>query len=195
MEISAFSCSLEKMIGFISKINGVEMLRFVLYTHPRYYSKKKETRRYIEFSDVKKFIDGKIKFDRFFKKEYDEILGMTSLVKIGGETERHIPMIDFECAISGQNLLRVLEVLGSLDQKEGFILESGASYHYYGIELISFSKWVAFMKRCESYDIIGSKWISHQLKLKENCSTLRISVAPAKPHLPEVIAKIGDFEI
>lgn len=198
MELDICSHSLEKMIGFIAKINGIEMLRFVFYTHS--YLERKENRRYIEFREIKKLIDGEIKFGHFFEKgHYDEILGINSLVKIGRGMERHIPMIDFNCVISGQNFLKVAENLKLLGQSRGFILESGKSYHYYGIELMTSGEWLDFMKKCKSHDIIGGKWIRPhrwvRYSLKENCSTLRISTAFVKPHLPKVIAKIGSFEI
>lgn len=198
MEVSNYPCSLEKMIGFIAKINGIEMLRFVFYT-PSYF-KRKPDRKYVYFSEIGKLIEGEIKFRHFLEKRHaDEILGIDSLVKIGGGRERYIPMVDFNCAISARSLLRVKENLRLLGQDGGFILESGKSYHYYGIKLMVTEEWFDFMKKCKSSDIIGGKWLRpHKwvtYSLKRKCSTLRISTGCAKPHLPEVVVKVGDFEI
>ena len=106
---------------------------------------------------------------------------------------RHIPMIDFECSCSEVNFSKVIEILAKLDEKKGFLFESGRSYHYYGINLFSPAVWQKFMESCKQHDIIGEKWPQHQLD--DGFLVLRISTSTTKPCLPKVIAKVGDFQL
>lgn len=78
------------------------------------------------------------------------------------------------------------------EQFEGFLLESGQSYHYYGIRLLNVDEWVDFMRRCWQMPQVGRAWPT--LQLEDGFSTLRISTSVAKPQLPRVIGKFGKFD-
>lgn len=190
MKFSEFSCSLEKMIGFIADTNEVEALQFTVYeNYEEGYFKEKsieKNRLLVEFRDIgalSKIAD----FAAFFEKKPADHLGIASLVKIKNGGMRHIPMIDFNCGYTIENLLKIEKTLHVLGQSKGFLLESGKSYHYYGIELLSVEGWVNFTKSCAGQDIIGKYWPAFQLK--RGYSTLRISTSLQKPHLPKVVAK------
>lgn len=131
-------------------------------------------------------------FEDWFNKQPEENLGLVSLVQLENKKRKHIPMVDFCCLCSEENLQKVVDTLYVLGEKEGFILESGNSYHYYGCRVFNQRRWRNFIQQCQKYDIIGNDWPFYQLK--DGFSCLRIATSVAKPHLPRVIAKIGDFE-
>jgi len=196
MKLSIDVYSLEKMIGYVANINKVSTLQFVIYQRYKeeYGQKEAEKAKLLaEFSCIGDLFQEKIKFDSFFEKNPAEHLGFTSFVKKHDGFIGHIPMIDFNCSYSIENILKIEKTLSLLEQRKGFLLESGKSYHFYGIDLLSVEGWVDFMKRCAEQDIIGKHWPSFQLQ--RGYSTLRISTSTQKPHLPKVVVKIGDFDI
>lgn len=198
MEISSFSCSLEEMVCFLVQINKIRALQFVIYGKyctGQYYNERlvNTNKLFPEFRNIEDLIKGKINFKEFSPKK-DYHLGITSLAKTKNGEIFHIPMIDFECPCSGKNILRVAETIKLLrpsGKTNGFILESGQSYHYYGIDLLSVRDWLIFMNLCKKVQNVDEKW--PELQLKRGYSTLRVSISSQKPHLPKVVAKIGDF--
>lgn len=198
MELNIGAYSLEKMIGCIANINRVSTLQFSIYQiyQEQYPQKEAEkTKLLTEFDLIEDLFQEKIKLDSFFKKDSAEHLGFTSFIKKQNGFMGHIPMIDFNCPYSIENLLKIEKTLYMLAQGKGFLLESGKSYHFYGIKLLSVEEWVNFTKLCAEQDIIGKHWPYFQLQRQRGYSTLRISTSTQKPHLPKVIAKIGSFEI
>lgn len=98
---------------------------------------------------------------------------INSKVLMTDSTEKHIPMIDFHIAASNKNLPLVLDVCDVLDLRKGFLLESGASYHYIGLDLVSEDDLMNILIDALLFcPIVDGAWISHQMKEK-SCS-LRI---------------------
>ena len=86
---------------------------------------------------------------------------------------RHIPMIDFHIPASQQNLRVVMDVCDVLGLTNGFILESGASYHYIGKKLMTEEELMSLLGNALLFSpIVDGAWISHQLR-ERSCS-LRI---------------------
>ena len=86
----------------------------------------------------------------------------------------HIPMLDFHCPNNNVNLKLVEDVMKNIDNNEGFILESGDSYHYYGLKLLSPDNMIKFLGTSLQYSpIIDKTWIAHQLR--ELKCALRVS--------------------
>lgn len=129
--------------------------------------------------------------EEVFQKRGDENFGLASRVSLADGEIKHIPMIDFDCPCSEQNLHRVADTLSDLGQKKGFIIESGRSYHYYGIDLFSEEEWRNFMERCQEQDIIEREWPLWQLR--DGFSVLRLSTSSTKPYPPQVIVRFGEF--
>ncbi len=195
MELSIGLCSLEKMIGYIAKINEIEALQFTIYEkYKEEFYREKEVEKNKLLDEFKAISDlTRLSLTSLFEKKPGEHLGIASFAKIRDGKILHIPMIDFNCPYSIENLLKIEKTLYVLAQDKGFLLESGKSYHYYGINLLSVEGWINFMKICAEQDIIGSNWPRFQLQ--RGYSTLRISTSTQKPHSPKIIAKIGSFEI
>jgi hypothetical protein len=125
------------------------------------------------------------------EKKEKENLGIKSIVELEDGSARHIPMIDFCCPCSPKNEQKIVRILSFLKQDKGFLLESGNSYHYYGIRLLTEAEWQVFMGQLRMINIVGRIWPS--LQLRQNFSVLRVSISLVKPVLPKVIAKIGNF--
>lgn len=113
----------------------------------------------------------------------------------------HIPMIDFSCEPTQENVDVCKELLRThFEEKHGYILKSGRSFHYYGLNLLTEREWTWFMGRClllnrpkEGKIMVGDRWIGISLAKwdKQTCgnmyTTLRLSVTQNKPNIPTVV--------
>ena len=98
----------------------------------------------------------------------------------------HFPMIDFSnFIINDLNIDDVEKVLKELGESNGYILDSGRCYHYYGDRLLTDDEWCDFMKRCSKHPEIGERYISRQLR--RGMASLRITTDESKPKLPTVV--------
>ncbi len=119
----------------------------------------------------------------------NELVGITSKVFLYGGGSGHIPMMDFICPISSANLFVLKKLLMQSGQHRGFILESGRSYHYYGMELISDEGWRTFVGKCLlMHGFVDSRYTGHQLV--EGYCVLRLSTTKLKVHSPKVVAEL-----
>ena len=75
-------------------------------------------------------------------------LAVYSQVILEAETEAHIPLLDFRCRRSRENLARVVLAMRAIDSGGGVILNSGNSYHYYGLSLLTNREWREFVGKC-----------------------------------------------
>ena len=123
--------------------------------------------------------------------EKNEALGIISELKISYSFTEiypyHIPMMDFRCPKSLENLLHIKELLRTIGQEEGVILDSGRSYHYYGANLIDERHWWSFQENCLSSELnlADKRYIDH--RFKDSCSILRLSASPLRPKIPRVV--------
>jgi hypothetical protein len=116
------------------------------------------------------------------------MVALSSLVDLEDGSQRHIPMIDFHCPVSNSNLQLVIAVTNELDVGPGFILESGKSYHFYGLELITTATFASFLGRVLLFTpIVDRAWIAHQLI--ESACALRISARDNAGAAPHVVAR------
>lgn len=105
---------------------------------------------------------------------------------ITADGERHLPMIDFQCPIG--DLYRDVLVAGlTRIGYRGALLESGASYHFYGRQLLTRDDWRKFM----GYTLllspfVDTRYVGHRLIDGE--SVLRIEPHETKPVMPRVVA-------
>ena len=86
----------------------------------------------------------------------------------------HIPVIDFHIPVSNQNALIAIDCCLALGFQQGYLLNSGESYHFIGTQLMTWEELSRILFRALMFSpIIDKAWISHQL-LEKSCS-LRIS--------------------
>jgi len=108
------------------------------------------------------------------------------LSKVYVEDAMHIPMLDLEIPARKENLLFAVESIKALGQKKGAILVSGASYHYWGFELLYLDEWQTFMhKSLLLDDVVDRRWVGH--RLLDGFSNLRLSEKGNYGFLPYVI--------
>jgi hypothetical protein len=124
----------------------------------------------------------------------NQLVGVISRVTVaGGElrhiTTRHIPMMDFMCPPSPANLEVLTRLFREIGQKKGYLLESGRSYHYYGLELLTEEQWRVFLGKCLLMcGYVDDRYVGHQL-VDGHC-VLRLSSGKLKPNVPKVVAKL-----
>ena len=118
-----------------------------------------------------------------------QLLGVISRVRKDDAPTSHIPMMDFMCAVSGTNLQAIREGLSLSGQDQGFILESGRSFHFYGTVLISAEQWRVFLGKCLLMrGLVDERYVGHQLA--DGHCVLRLSGGEIKTHIPRVVARI-----
>jgi hypothetical protein len=118
-----------------------------------------------------------------------ELLGLISRVELCGGRSAHIPMMDFACRPSAQNLASITHLLSEITKGAGFLLESGRSYHYYGAELLTDEEWRRFIGRCLlMFGYVDDRYIGHQL-VDGHC-VLRLSAGRLKSRVPAVVAQL-----
>ncbi|MEK7090743.1 MAG: hypothetical protein AAB930_04115 [Patescibacteria group bacterium] len=101
----------------------------------------------------------------------------------------HIPMLDIELPPNEENLSYLISCLRALGEKEGAILLSGASYHYYGYNLMTPDQWQKFMYKSLLLDeVVDTRWIGH--RLLDGIALLRITPKSGYDFSPYVVAEI-----
>lgn len=115
---------------------------------------------------------------------------INSTVKLSNGEEMHIPMLDFHIDISVKNTNLVKKICNILGV-EGFLLNSGKSYHFIGIQLLSHKELYQFLGQALLFTpIVDEIWIAHQLQ--EHSCTLRFGEKHGM--IPTVITSITRTE-
>lgn len=97
----------------------------------------------------------------------------SSLVEMTDGSRRHIPMLDFHLRASPRSQLLAHRIVQELRVGNGFLLESGRSYHFYGEQPLK-EELASFLGRALQYaPLVDRAWIAHQL-IEQACG-LRIS--------------------
>jgi hypothetical protein len=118
------------------------------------------------------------------------ILAVSSEVELNDGSLRHIPLLDFHCPSSPRHLALVRAVLLQLNAGDGFLLESGKSYHFYGVGLLTQDELFHFLGRALLFSpIVDRAWIAHQL-IESRCA-LRISARGGTGGPPQVVMKVN----
>ncbi len=146
----------------------------------------------LEEGSIVKYIDELINELDFKEggREEDENIGLLSEVLAEG-AQKHIPMIDFKCPVCPENEKQVVKfLLEILGEKIGVLLNSGHSYHYYGLgNLYSKNQWVMFNNLLAKSSLVGEVWPI--IQIKSGFSVLRWSTSKNKPDMPRIIGTIG----
>jgi hypothetical protein len=117
------------------------------------------------------------------------VLAFCSKCQLADDSLVHIPMMDFRCEPCPTNQQKVESALRGIGQRRGYILNSGRSYHYYGLDLVDEISWIEFMaKNLLLSPLTDSRYIAHRL-IDGTCA-LRISTSLRHPDIPRVVAKL-----
>lgn len=107
------------------------------------------------------------------RKNADDYMTFSSQVKLEDDRIMHLPLLDFHIPVSYENENICVSVINSLNLR-GFLLDSGKSYHFYGLKLFSENEMINFLANALFFaPIIDRAWVAHQL-IERRCS-LRIS--------------------
>lgn len=203
-----FSKNTEKLIGAPSQEVIIEILKnnpkIIKVAFRRYFYIPQVVAKEKSKQDVPFELDTNENFTRKLDEEIrsinpDQNLAIFSRVTLVDGSFAHIPMMDFRLSRSPQNVSLLRERLNKItNEKEGYILESDKSYHYYGMRLIrTQNEWLEFMANClltsvfqgegkPFLEIADSRYIGHRL-LEGGCA-LRISAKGGKAIVPTVVA-------
>jgi hypothetical protein len=117
------------------------------------------------------------------------LLGILSRVVLKTGVEAHIPMMDFVCPPSPENLETLIFLLGGLRYGKGWVVESGRSYHFYGSKLVRGIDWNVFLGKCLLMsNYVDTRYIGHQL-VDGHC-VLRLSSGSLRSRVPTVVAHL-----
>jgi hypothetical protein len=116
----------------------------------------------------------------------DQGLGLCSDVVLR-DGYAHLPLLDFSLIPSTKNVALVQEAARALMLPHAIVLESGRSYHVYGLSLLSHDDWVNFLTRALLLaPMVDVRYIAHRLLAGH--AVLRINATSAKPMEPRVVA-------
>lgn len=85
----------------------------------------------------------------------------------------HIPLLDLDIPIDENGAESAREVFLGLGIQNGAIINSGMSYHGWGLELLSDFEWHRFMAKALLLDRIDRRWVGH--RLLDGQANLRVS--------------------
>lgn len=127
------------------------------------------------------------RFSTYLKKKSRHVaFGLCSRVVLFDGSFAHIPMLDFRCRKSSKSIGDIEFILRAVDEREGVIVETHRSYHYYGFRLLSMTEWPRFLGRClHARNYIDERYIGHTLQ--DGYCVLRLTPAPGKPDTPHVL--------
>jgi hypothetical protein len=101
--------------------------------------------------------------------------------------QRHLLLLDFHIPENENNQVIVEKVLELLKLKKGYLLKSGRSYHFIGIEAISTYKLISLISKGLFFTpIIDKSWIAHQL-IDKSCSIRFTKKRKVLPTLIKVV--------
>lgn len=116
-------------------------------------------------------------------------LALVSTVKLSGvRAEQHIPMMDFDYPATEENLREITDFMQRFAGIQGYVLNSGGGFHFYGIEPVTYGNLTVFLGKClmNSPCTLG-RYIGHQLW--DHCMALRIS-PKSNGSFPMVVAQV-----
>ncbi len=91
-------------------------------------------------------------------------LAVCSKVRLLTGESMHVPMMDFSCPCSDGNARAVAKMLKIIGQDEGILVESGRSYHFYGISLLTQERWIDFMAKAMLFaPFVDPRYVAHRL--------------------------------
>jgi hypothetical protein len=114
------------------------------------------------------------------------VLAISSKVTLKAGGIAHIPLMDFKCAPTAQNVDLAVKAFKEIGQEHGVLLNSGKSFHFYGYPLLDPAAWRAFMGHSLLLsDFVDTRYVGHAL-INDECR-LRISVTRLNPFIPTVV--------
>jgi hypothetical protein len=118
------------------------------------------------------------------------VRGICSRVRLASGDTRHLPMLDFRCAVTDDHTRAILGAVRILGETSGVLLNSGRSYHYYGFAPRDLEAWHRFETHAILLaPLVDVRYIAHSLL--EDLACLRLDSHPSHPFEPVVIAVLS----
>jgi len=119
-------------------------------------------------------------------------VGVASKVELDSGKKAQIPMLDFYIRQTPEHLEILKKRLSENNFPPGFIVNSGGSYHYWGIQLLGPREWLNWLKRISAkespiFEMIDHRWVERSLNSR--CGYLRIAPSDNKKQ-PKIEALI-----
>jgi hypothetical protein len=136
-------------------------------------------------------------FNSYVESEPLEVqVGLCSKVEMEDGEIMHIPMTDMSILKNPENLKKAVERFWKKGIDNGWFLESGASYHYYGSKLLTPDQFFYdFMAKCftssiirkrhDIVNIVDVRYLGHALRRR--CACLRLTARADKTYEPRVV--------
>ncbi len=116
-------------------------------------------------------------------------IGLSSEVELVTGEIQHFVFLDFHCDVLTHNTILVSEVCARLLPEGYLLLDSGDSYHAWGIQLVTPEERIRILGKSLFFmPIVDGTYIAHQLI--QNTSSIRLSVGGKRKLAPKVI-KVG----
>jgi hypothetical protein len=116
-------------------------------------------------------------------------LAVCSKVRLQTGESMHVPMMDFACPCSDGNARAVAKMLKIIGQDEGIIAESGRSYHFYGISLLTHERWIDFMAKAMLFaPYVDPRYVAH--RLADGQCRLRIYSPRPMPVITRILSEL-----
>lgn len=123
----------------------------------------------------------------------EHMLAILSRVTTSDGKHAHIPMIDFRSmpsTIAVANATSIVQRLGI----DGFLLDSGNSYHFYGQDAVTEEELYSYLARALLYmPIVDHRWVAHQL-IERQCA-LRVSPRTTSDACPNLVQKTRGIQL
>lgn len=114
-------------------------------------------------------------------------LAVRSSVMMAGETLGHIPMLDYKCPKTSKNLQAIIDHLRAQEQR-GYVVDSGNSYHFWGLALQSVNEWEDFMERGRAMPLVDQKYLRECRKRGYACLRITRTRDSRRKPVPKVVA-------
>ncbi|MBD3252497.1 hypothetical protein GF386_02095 [Candidatus Pacearchaeota archaeon] len=183
-EINAADSRAQQIVDLVHGSIGAETYNYAVFI-PKHWVRHLYDPKELRLSPVKKVVEVPANWrssglDELCKGlPLTRAIGLTSGVKTGNR-EKHIPMIDFEEMFSYSWPCpdeRVNETLKRINIP-GIVVSSGASYHFYGFDLLESSEWIQYMDMLKQLPYVDKNW--PDLQLKQGFPMLRLTPSRRK---------------
>lgn len=116
-----------------------------------------------------------------------DYVAICSRVIMVDKEERHLPLIDFHIPVSDKNAKVAESVCRLLELGEGWLLNSGESYHFIGSDPRRYEDLEMLLYKALMFTpIIDKAWISHQLR-EHSCS---LRIGEKRGMVPTVVKRL-----
>lgn len=120
---------------------------------------------------------------------WPETVGIGSAIVTRINEERHLMLLDFSATADKATDRELLDIF-SLLRWRGWLLHSGASYHWLGADHYSRDQWSELMGQALLFPVqVDVRYVGHCLH--RGSAALRLFACEGKPHEPTVVGAVG----